>query len=122
MEPTKVVSVVKDITSVVDKASVRVQASCPLQFVPWDVSCEEGLAEKVGGDVLAFAVQKVAEIVAVAHALPEISAGKQVRTRRGGVHLVENRRARVQMQTLLERLLFVFRCRCRRGLIATLVI
>lgn len=54
------------------------QASCSLQFVPWDAACEDGLTEKVGGDVIAFAVQKVQEIVALANAVPDIIAGKQV--------------------------------------------
>lgn len=62
-------------------AGIRVQGSCPLQFVPWDLSCEDSLANKVGGDVLAFAVQKVAEIVALADAMPFIVAGKEVRER-----------------------------------------
>lgn len=46
--------------------------------MPWDVSCEEDLTEKVGGEVLAFAVQKVQEIVALADAVPAITSGKQV--------------------------------------------
>lgn len=58
--------------------NIRVQASCSLQFVPWDVSCEEDLTKKVGGEVLAFAVQKVHEIVALADAVPDITSGKQV--------------------------------------------
>lgn len=84
------------IVSVVDKGSVRVQASSPLQFVPWDVSCEEGLTDKVGGNVLAFAVQKVGEIVDLAKAVPFIAAGKQVRNieaRLYGVAIVWEARA-----------------------------
>ena len=54
------------------------QASCSLQFVPWDVSCEEDLTKKVGGEVLAFAVQKVQEIVALADAVPDVVSGARV--------------------------------------------
>ena len=63
-------------------SNIRVQASCSLQFVPWDVSCEEDLTKKVGGEVLAFAVQKVQEIVALADAVPDITSGKQVKLTR----------------------------------------
>ncbi len=42
------------------------------------MSCEEDLAEKVGGEVLAFAVQKVQEIVDLADAIPDIISGKEV--------------------------------------------
>lgn len=77
-DPAKVVGLLKTLSSA-GAAGVRVQASCPLQFVPWDLSCEEGLAKKVGGDVLAFAVQKIAEIVALADAIPFIVNGKEVR-------------------------------------------
>lgn len=59
------------------------QASCSLQFLPWDVSCEKSLSEKVGGEVLAFAVQKVGEIVAVSKAVPAVIAeGKKVPARK----------------------------------------
>lgn len=79
LEPTKAVSLVSQIASVVqDDSRIRIQASSPLQFVPWDLSCEEGLTTKVGGEVLAFAVQKVSEVVALANALPDIVGGKQV--------------------------------------------
>lgn len=62
------------------QSNIRVQASCSLQFVPWDVSCEEDLTKKVGGEVLAFAVEKVQEIVALADAVPDITSGKQVQS------------------------------------------
>ena len=58
------------------------QASCSLQYLPWDVSCEKGLSEKVGGEVVAFAVQTVREIVAVSEAVSAIVAGEKVRERR----------------------------------------
>ncbi|CAN0165448.1 unnamed protein product, partial [Scytosiphon promiscuus] len=83
-DPTKVVSLVQEIASAVmqgdadaGSSNIRVQASCSLQFVPWDAACEDGLTEKVGGDVIAFAVQKVQEIVALANAFPDIIAGKK---------------------------------------------
>ncbi|CAB1115662.1 unnamed protein product [Ectocarpus sp. CCAP 1310/34] len=85
MEPAKVVPLVREVASAVmpgnpnGNVNIRVQASCNLQFVPWDVTCEEDLAEKVGGDVLAFAVQKVQEIVALAEAVPKITAGKEAK-------------------------------------------
>ncbi|CBN73953.1 5-methyltetrahydropteroyltriglutamate--homocysteine S-methyltransferase [Ectocarpus siliculosus] len=85
MEPAKVVSLVREVASAIMPANpngsdnIRVQASCNLQFVPWDVTCEGDLAEKVGGDVLAFAVQKVQEIVALAEAVPKITAGKEAK-------------------------------------------
>eukprot|EP00903_Cladosiphon_okamuranus_P014569 g13512.t1 len=98
-EPTKVVSLVREIAPAVmlddpngadgsgavdvwpikDQSNIRVQASCSLQFVPWDVSCEEDLSKKVGGKVLAFAVQKVEEVVALTDAVPDITSEKQAK-------------------------------------------
>lgn len=59
---------------------LRIQASAPLQFVPWDSSCEADLAKKVGGDgnVIAFAAQKVKELVALANSASNIMAGSKV--------------------------------------------
>ncbi|CAN0380471.1 unnamed protein product, partial [Laminaria digitata] len=80
-EPTKVVALLKALSGAEQgSAGIRVQGSCPLQFVPWDLSCEGDLAKKVGGDVLAFAVQKVAEIVDLADAISFIVAGKEAKT------------------------------------------
>ncbi|CAN0105875.1 unnamed protein product [Ascophyllum nodosum] len=77
-QPSKVIPLVKDIASVVkDPSRLRVQASCSLQYLPWDVSCEKGLSEKVGGEVVAFAVQTVREIVAVSEAVSAIVAGEK---------------------------------------------
>lgn len=84
IQPSKVVSTLKDVGTVIkDPSKIRVQASCSLQFLPWDVFCEKSLSEKVGGEVLAFAVQKVGEIVAVSKAVPAVIVeGKKVHARK----------------------------------------
>jgi len=47
--------------------SLRIQPSSSLQFVPWDLSCEERLQSHTTGPVLAFGKQKLTEVVAVAN-------------------------------------------------------
>lgn len=46
--------------------SVRVQPSCSLMFVPWNLECEDSLLSSPAGPVLAFSKQKLSEVVAVA--------------------------------------------------------
>ena len=45
---------------------IRVQPSSNLQFVPWNLECEDALLASPAGPVLAFSKQKLAEVVAVA--------------------------------------------------------
>lgn len=83
-EPNKMVSLIKEIAGKVmsDGSSdkLRIQSSAPLQFVPWDATNEkEHLAGKMGGDgnVVAFAVQKVKEVVALSNAVQSVVDGTQ---------------------------------------------
>lgn len=82
----KITSLVRDIAAAImpdgNATRLRVQASAPLQFVPWDASCETDLAQKIGGgdgNVIAFAAQKVTEVVKLAGSVPGVAAGKTVR-------------------------------------------
>ncbi|CAM9473892.1 unnamed protein product [Discosporangium mesarthrocarpum] len=75
MQPKKVTQVLKAVSEITK--SVRVQASSPLQFVPWDASGETDLNSRVGGDVIAFAAQKLHEIAAVGAAMADIAEGKE---------------------------------------------
>jgi 5-methyltetrahydropteroyltriglutamate--homocysteine methyltransferase len=45
---------------------IRIQPSCSLQFVPWDLEGEKALLSHAAGPVLAFSKQKLAEVVSVA--------------------------------------------------------
>ena len=47
-------------------SSIRVQPSAPLHYVPWDLSCEKDILSQTIGQVLSFAIQKVAEVTLVA--------------------------------------------------------
>lgn len=47
-------------------ATIRVQPSAPLQYVPWDLSCEKDILAQSVGKVLSFAIQKISEVDLVA--------------------------------------------------------
>ena len=47
-------------------ATIRIQPSSSLQFIPWDLSCEKDILAHTAGQVLSFTVQKIAEISLVA--------------------------------------------------------
>jgi 5-methyltetrahydropteroyltriglutamate--homocysteine methyltransferase len=46
--------------------NIRVQPSASLQFIPWDLSCEEAILSKTVGRVLSFTIQKLAEVALLA--------------------------------------------------------
>lgn len=52
-------------------ASIRVQPSASLQYTPWDLSCESAILKHPAGSVLAFAVQKLAEVKLVEKVVTE---------------------------------------------------
>jgi 5-methyltetrahydropteroyltriglutamate--homocysteine methyltransferase len=61
--------VVGNILKELDNAKVikiRIQPSCSLQFVPWNLEGEQHLLSHVAGPVLAFSKQKLAEVVSLA--------------------------------------------------------
>lgn len=45
---------------------IRIQPSAPLQFIPWDLSCETAILAQTVGRVLSFTVQKISEVALVA--------------------------------------------------------
>ena len=45
-----------------DAADIRVQPSCSLQFVPWNIECEHDILAQPLGSVLAFGKQKLKEV------------------------------------------------------------
>lgn len=47
--------------------SIRIQPSASLQYVPWDLTCENDLLAQPAGPVLAFATQKLQEVITVAN-------------------------------------------------------
>jgi len=47
-------------------STIRVQPSAPLQYIPWDLSCEKAILSQTIGQVLSFAIQKVDEVALVA--------------------------------------------------------
>ena len=51
----------------VNVSSIRIQPSAPLQYVPWDLSSEKAILSQTIGQVLSFAIQKVAEVALVAN-------------------------------------------------------
>jgi 5-methyltetrahydropteroyltriglutamate--homocysteine methyltransferase len=46
--------------------NIRIQPSCSLQFVPWNLEGEKALLDHTAGPVLAFSKQKLVEVVSIA--------------------------------------------------------
>lgn len=67
LQPDTTLKVLRDLTSLVN-APLRIQASGSLQYLPWDFQCETELQTHPTANVLAFAKQKLQEIVTVAKA------------------------------------------------------
>jgi 5-methyltetrahydropteroyltriglutamate--homocysteine methyltransferase len=65
MRPNVVENVLRDLATV-GINDIRIQPSCSLQFVPWNLEGEVALLDHVVWPVLAFAKQKLVEVVALA--------------------------------------------------------
>lgn len=65
VEPSMVDAILAELLKT--KAEIRIQPSSSLQFVPWDLDCEEALKNHTAGPVLSFSKQKLAELHAIAH-------------------------------------------------------
>ena len=64
VDAVKVQDILNDL--VAESSNIRIQPSSSLQFVPWDLDCEEALRNHTAGPVLAFSKQKLVEISAIA--------------------------------------------------------
>jgi len=65
VNPTLVGGILAEL-SAAGVATIRIQPSSSLQFVPWNLESETALLSHIAGPVLAYSKQKLAEIVAVA--------------------------------------------------------
>jgi 5-methyltetrahydropteroyltriglutamate--homocysteine methyltransferase len=61
IDPAKAIPVLKTLSES-DAADIRIQPSCSLQFVPWDIECEHDILAEPLGSVLAFGQQKLKEV------------------------------------------------------------
>lgn len=65
MNPSVTGDTLKDLETAGIK-DIRIQPSANLQFVPWNLECEDALLSHTAGPVLAYSKQKLSEVVAVA--------------------------------------------------------